>query len=130
MTVDPKGARSRRVNDDQPYGQLLDNATTLWEDGGTWFPGKWGTALALRRAASDPAYQATVAAKAAPAGGGIGVVSPSTLRDLVALAFDVALLVYGPSLPFGGLGVRIALRFVLAHIDQLAVPVGLRFQPS
>ena len=122
------------MNDNRQYGQLLDNATALWEAGGNWFPTKWATARVLRRAAADPAYQAAVAEKAAPpvdpAAAGSGLISPPTLHVLVALVFDVVLLVYGPSLPLGGFGVRIAKKFVLNHLNRMAVPAGLLFQPE
>ena len=118
------------MNDGQAYGQLLKNATDLWEDRGDWFPGKVVTARFLRRVAADPEFHAAAAERAAPRFGGADGGGGPTLRDLVALAFEVALLVYGPSLPLGGLGVRLARDFVLAHLDQMAVPVGLSFRPD
>jgi hypothetical protein len=118
------------MNDGQVYGQLLENATDLWQNRGSWFPGKLLTARVLRRAAADPAYHAAVVEHAAPRFAGADGGGIPTLRDLVALAFDIVLLVYGPSLPLGGMGVRLARDFVLEHLDKLSVPVGLNFQPD
>jgi hypothetical protein len=118
------------MNDGQAYGQLLENATDLWENRGDWFPGKLVTARVLRRAAADPEYQAAVVEQVAPRFGGADGGSGPTLRDLVALAFEVVLLVYGPSLPLGGMGVRLARDFVLEHLDKMSLPVGLNFQPD
>ena len=112
------------MNEGHQYAQLLQNATALWEDRGGWYPGKQITANFLRRVAGEPAYQEAVADKAKSDG------APPTFRTLVALAFEVVLLVYGPSLPLGGVGVRLARDFVLAHLDQMSVPVGLNFQPD
>ena len=113
------------MNDGQLYGQLLDNATTLWEDESSWFPTKLVVAGVLRRAAADPAYHAAVADRV-----GGGNWNSLTLRDLVALAFEVVLLVYGPSLPLGGLAIRRVRDFVLERMDRVSMPVGLSFQPD
>jgi len=118
------------MNDGQTYGQLLENATDLWQNRGDWFPGKLITARVLRRAAADPEYQAKVGERAAPLFVGAEGGGGPTLRDLVALAFEVVLLVYGPSLPLGGAGIRLARDFVLAHLEQMSVPLGLSFQPD
>jgi hypothetical protein len=116
------------MNDGQAYGQLLDNATDLWADRGDWFLGKHLTVRVLRRAATEPEYHAAVAELATPKFGGAD--GGPTLRDLVALAFEVALLVYGPQLPLGGRGIRLARDYVLDHLDQMSVPMGLHFQPD
>lgn len=104
----------------QAYGQLLDNSTTLWAESYRWFPGKWLTVALLRRAARDAGYHAAVAARAPK-----GDDDPPSLRDLVSMAFEVVLILYGPALPFGGYWVRAARDFVLEHLDRLFVPVGL-----
>ena len=112
------------MNEGQQYGQLLDNATTLWDHRGGISPGKRATLRFLRRVAGEPAFQEAVAKKVEEDG-----VSP-TLRTLVALAFEVALIVYAPELKFGGIGVQLARNFVLAHLDEMSVPVGLSLQPD
>lgn len=109
----------------QDYGQLLDNATTLWAESGGWRPGKWATVALLRAAAGNPAWRAKMAARF---GDDPNPPAPPSLRDLVAMAFEFVLLVYGPSLPFGGYWVRAARDFVLQFLSQLVVPRGLAYR--
>lgn len=108
------------------YGQLLDNATTLWAEKKGWFPFKWATVAVLRKAARDYEWYDKMLVQfgdeddPAPA--------PPSLRDLIYMAFEFVLLVYGPSLPFGGYWVRAARDFVLNYLPILSVPAGLQYR--
>src|SRR5947209_392473 len=105
------------MNENQQYGQLLDNSTTLWAERTGWFPFKWITVGFLRSAARDPHYHqaagAKVAAMTAPKLAGDDPSPPAppplpSLTDLVSMAFDLVLTMYAAQLPFGGYWIRAA----------------------
>jgi hypothetical protein len=116
-------------------GQLLYNSTTFWAERTRWFPFKWATVAVLRAAANDsrvalgiPGKAAALAQAKAPTGADPTPPAPEpvpTLADLVRAAFDLVLMIYGPTLPFGGYWVRAARDFVLQYLDLLPIPVGL-----
>jgi hypothetical protein len=118
--------------DPAAYGQLLFNATSYWADNTGWWPGKWATVAVLRAAAANPAYHQAVAQHAAVLAADPPVPptppAPPTLADLVRTAFEVVLLIYGPTLPFGGYWVRAARDFVLTYLAQFLAPKGLVYQ--
>lgn len=122
------------TNHPELYGHLLDNAVTTWAEDCRWMPGKWATVSVLRGIARDKGYHALVServrnANAAALADEDPVPGPVlTLRDLVAMAFEIVLLVYGPRLPLGGYWVRAAMEFVLQHLDRLFPPRGLVFK--
>lgn len=110
----------------EDYAQLLDNATTLWSERKGWFPFKWATVGILRAAARNPEWQRKMVNRFGDDPTPVPPPPPPTLRDLIVMAFEFVLIVYGPSLPFGGYWVRAARDFVLQYLDLLVVPRTMR----